>query len=173
MIKKAILSVPIAISVFLTCSCSDSNKTIADEINRDTTLVIGFLENADKKDLSALVPQNGTFGAEVYFNAGYKEGDEQYVRYTITAYPDYSDKGRYATNIVCTDPNIKFFGGNTLYDCGGLFSYLSERGFEFFFTDDYPSSETCAFKDNITVTLVHGKNIAFNYEVENRNKIQF
>ena len=177
--KKILSAVLIFTSIFvlLLCGCPAEDKKhlrIANEINRNTTLELGFLENVEGKDLSSLVPQYGWFGADGYYNSGYTEGDEYYVNYVISAYPDYADGGQYVTRIVCTDPNVIFFGDNTLNNCEGMFEWLSDEGFEIISTDDDPSSVISAYKNHIKITYDRRFNeIVFNFEVSNRKGMEF
>lgn len=143
-------------------------KDAANEINKRATLAYGFLENVENKDLSALVYDPDWMGADGYYNEGYEEGDEYYVHYLVTAYPDYADGGKFVTSITCTDPEVKFYGDCTIVNCDELFKYLSEEGF----TVLYGSTVT-AYKGNMAVTYVKNKSISFVYNVENRDGIQF
>ena len=173
--KKAIIATLIAsvlvIPICLLCACKDNGKKIAAEINRDTTLELGFLENVEGKDLSFLVTQDGVFGGYGYYNSGYQEGDTYYVRYTVTAYPDYADGGKVVTHIECTDPEVKFFGGNTVNDCSAMFNSLKSKGFKV----EYFDSSTRASKGNVTITnyLMGEKSVIFSYKVGNRQGIVF
>lgn len=38
------------------------------------------------------------------------EDPEYYVKYLITAYPDYADGGQFVTEIEITDPNVSVYG---------------------------------------------------------------
>lgn len=159
---------------FSFAGCKGKGLDSAEKINKNTTLELGFLEDVSKKDLSSLTPDLGWFGANGYYNSGYVEGDKYYVHYLITAYPDYADGGSVVTRIICTDPNVTFFDGCTVENCGALFDYLSDEGFVTVATDDDPSSATNASKGAITVSyfpLI--KKIVFYYEVGNRNGIIF
>lgn len=146
----------------------------AAQINEDTNLQLKFLENVGGKDLSFLVPQDGWFGARGYLNSGYEEGDIYYVQYVITAYPDYADGGSVVTEIVCTDPNITFFGGYTINDREELIDYLLNDGFEI--TDKYSDTHLKVKKGKITISFFENtefKEIMFMYEVSNRLGIDF
>lgn len=143
-------------------------KDAANEINKRATLAYGFLEDVENKDLSALVYDPDWMGAEGYYNEGYEEGDEYYVHYLVTAYPDYADGGQFVTSITCTDPEVKFYGDCTILNCDELFKYLSDEGF----TVLYGSTVT-AYKGNMAITYIKNKSISFVYNVENRDGIDF
>ena len=172
--KKLLFSL-FLIPALLFCGCTDKRaEKIADEINKDTTLELKFLENISGKDLSFLVPDYGWFGADGYYNSGYEEGDIYYVQYVITAYPDYADGGSVVTQIVCTDPNITFFGSYTVNDSEQLIEYLSNDGY----TIDNNDSGTLvrAKKGRITISFFEGdgyNEVMFMYEVGNRKGIVF
>ena len=164
------------IPALLFCGCIDNSSTekTKQEINKNATFELNFLEDVSEKDLSSLVPDLGWFGADAYYNSGYTEGDEHYVHYLITAYPDYADGGSVVTRIICTDPQVTFFDGCTVENCGALFDYLSDEGFELIATDDDPSSVTSASNGKISVIYYNLlKKIVFNYEVGNRDGIVF
>ena len=142
----------------------------AAQINEETNLELKFLENVGGKDLSFLVPQDGWFGATGYYNSGYEEGDIYYVQYVITAYPDYADGGSVVTQIVCTDPNITFFGGYTVNDSEQLIEYLSNNGYTLL--ESNSSGTLVRFeKGRIKITFLEGdgyNEVMFMYEVGNR-----
>ena len=175
---KKLLFALLLTPAILFCGCADNQpataEKIADKINENTTLELKFLEDVSGKDLSAFVPEYDIFGAFVYFNSGYKDGDEHYVRYLVSAYPDYADGGSVVTRIDCTDPNVTFFDGCTVENCDALFLYLSGEGFGIIRSDDEPSSVTNATNGKIRIT--HDsilKKITFSYEVSNRDGIVF
>lgn len=175
--RKLLFTLFLIPAIFI-CGCVDSEqlatKKIAEEINKNTTFELNFLEDVSGKDLSSLVPDYDWFGADGYYNSGYEEGDDQYVFYLVTAYPAYADGGSVVTRIECTDPNVTFFDGCTVYNCNALFAYLSSEGFEIINSDDYPSSVTSATNGKIRV--MHdsiSQKIIFSYEVSNRNGIDF
>ena len=180
---KKLLFVLCLIPVLLFCGCVEKQDKVlkmlteetAAQINEDTNLQLKFLENVGGKDLSFLVPQDGWFGARGYLNSGYEEGDIYYVQYVITAYPDYADGGSVVTEIVCTDPNITFFGGYTVNDSEQLIEYLSNDGYA---VEDGNSIGTLvrAKKGKITISFFIGdgyNEVMFMYEVGNRKGIVF
>ena len=178
---KRLLFSLLLLPALILCGCADeypSNdkeaERIAGEINKNATWELGFLEDAEGKDLSSLVKEIGWEGADGYYNHGFKEGDEHYVFYLISAYPDYADKRSAVTRIECTDPAVTFFGGCTVENCEELFLYLSGEGFEIINSDDFPGSVTSATKGNIRITHdSKSQKISFYYEVSNRDGIIF
>ena len=172
---KKLLFALYLLPVLLFCGCSDkSAEKVADEINKNATFELKFLEDVSGKDLSSLVPDYGWFGADGYYNSGYKEGDEHYVQYLVSAYPDYADGGSYVTRITCTDPDVTFFGGYTVNDSEQMIEYLSNDGY----TIDNNDSGTLvrAKKGKITISFFAGdeyREVMFMYEVGNRKGINF
>ena len=174
---KKLLFALCLIPILLFCGCVENTTTaekIADKINKNTTFELKFLEDVSKRDLSAFVPEYDIFGGFAYFNSGYTEGDENYVFYVVTAYPDYADGGMVVTRIECTDPTVTFFDGCTVENCGALFGYLANEGFDVVSSDDFPSSVTSAMNGEISVTHDSiSKRITFSFSVKNRDGIDF
>ena len=76
-------------------------------------------ENVDNVDFSKYQEKYGMFGGNEYYGTGYvptidvygQQVDPEYcVLYTVTSFPDYSDKEQHITHIYITDPNVEFFG---------------------------------------------------------------
>lgn len=176
--KKALFSGLLIVAFGLClCGCVSEEKRISGAINKESTFELSFLEDVSDKDLSSLFHEVGWFGAESYYNSGYKEGDEYYVHYLVTAYPDYADGGHVVTYIKCTDPKAIFFGDCTINNCNSLFDYLSSKGFEVLCSDndspEGPSTTTTAKKGNVEIFHSLNKEITFRYDVENRDGIVF
>ena len=177
--KKLLFTLLIPLLLF--CGCTDNGaQRIAAQINENTNLELGFLEDVSEKDLSSLVLQNDWFGGTGYYNSGYVEGDIHYVFYLVTAYPDYADGGSYVTRITCTDPDVTFFGGYTVNDSEELFKYLAGEGFT---VKEYSETFLQAKKGKFIISFFEGaenffddaknKTITFYYQISNRNKIDF
>ena len=169
----AAIAALLAAALPLAAGCTDAYKKYADRINENADFELGFLKNSEMWDLSLLVHEDGWFGAEAYYNSGYTDGDMHYVKYIVTAYPDYADGGAYVTQIICTDPEVTFFNGCTIGDCEEMFDYLSEQGFEITNTDDVPCSVTTAGQGSLKITRELEKSVGFYYEVSNREGIDF
>lgn len=112
------LSVILVISmIFVTlssCSARMSPKRPA-----DTNLEFWITQDVSKVDFSGYHEIIGWYGARQYYGSGYQpifsengyETDpEHYVKYLITAWPDYADGGKYITLIEFTDPGITVYG---------------------------------------------------------------
>ena len=151
---KKLLFVLCLIPVFLFCGCTDKHaEKIAAQINENTTLELGFLQDVSGTDLSSLVLEASWRGAVGYYNSGYEEGDMHYVFYLVTSYPDYANGGSFVSRITCTDPTVTFFGGYTVNDSKELIEYLSGEGFKI--RGEYPDTMVQAKKGNIIISFVH------------------
>lgn len=85
----------------------------------NTNLEFWIAENVDGVDFSKLQEKYGMFGGREYYGTGYvptvdengqQVDPEHCVIYTVTSYPDYSDKEQHITGIYITDPNVEFYG---------------------------------------------------------------
>ena len=85
----------------------------------NTNLEFWIAENVDTVDFSKLQEKYGMFGGREYYGTDYvptidengQQVDPEYcVIYTVTSYPDYSDKEQHITGIYITDPNVEFYG---------------------------------------------------------------
>lgn len=85
----------------------------------NTNLEFWIAENVDSVDFSKLQEKYGMFGGREYYGTGYvptidgegQQVDPKYcVIYTVTSYPDYSDKEQHVTGIYITDPDVEFYG---------------------------------------------------------------
>lgn len=85
----------------------------------NTDLEFWIAENVDGVDFSGFQEKYGMFGGREYYGTGYvptvdedgQQMDPEYcVIYTVTSYPDYSDREQHITGIYITDPNVEFYG---------------------------------------------------------------
>ncbi len=102
--KKFVLFLLLPIILLTSCAASNIKKR-----PEDTELEFWITEDVGEVDLSDHNVNYG-FGAREYYGLGYEVGDEKYVSYIITAYPDYSSGGSYVTGIIVTDPDVKIMG---------------------------------------------------------------
>ncbi len=113
--------------IILLTSCSANKVTKRPE---NTELEFWITEDVGEVDFSNHNVNYG-FGVREYYGLGYEVGDEEYVSYHITAYPDYANGGSFVTRIEVTDPNVKIIGGLTCKSETNLWNkVLTERGFE-------------------------------------------
>lgn len=116
--SKKIKMLICVICLFFACTlagCGDSLPQRPDELQ----LEFWIGENVDNYDFSSHDMETGWFGCDVYYGLDYKltENDEgemvepmAYVKYTVSAYPDYSSANSAITSITTTDPNVGFYG---------------------------------------------------------------
>ena len=85
----------------------------------ETNLEFWICDNVDDIDLSNCKERYGIMGGREYYGSAYtptinedgtQTDPEECVIYTITSYPDYSDKTQCITHITITDPAIYVYG---------------------------------------------------------------
>lgn len=84
----------------------------------DTELEFWIVENVDGINWAGHDIPYGMFGGEAYLGKNYPlelsdEGAQipkEFVIYTVTSWPDYSDNSEYITEIEITDPAISVYG---------------------------------------------------------------
>ncbi len=104
--KKFIVFLLLPIILLTSCAASNIKKR-----PDGCELEFWITDDVGEIDLSDHNENYGWFGAREYYGLGYEAGDEEYVSYLITAYPDYSSGGSYVTEITVTDPDVKIMGG--------------------------------------------------------------
>lgn len=96
-------------------------------------------ENVDDVDFSTFQEKYGLFGGTEYYGTGYvptinEQGQQvdpkHCVIYTVTSYPDYSDKEQHVTGIKITDPNVEFYGITLRSSIQDVIELLRQQGFE-------------------------------------------
>ena len=194
--KKTVAFALVLLLIFMVCGCNEqlpnnnnnhqqSQPETTPEpqefvfVKPETNLEFWLTENVGDADFSQYQEQYGWFGCHVYYGTGYvptidEEDGRQInpghcVLYTVSAYPDYSDGGRYITEILITDPNVTF-GGISLNSTFEEFETLIEQmGFEI--TETYENSRT-ARRDKYWVSFSKDE-IRIAVQVENREGIIF
>lgn len=143
-----------------------------------TNLEFWITDNVDTVDFSKLHEKYGLFGGREYYGTGYvptidengqQVDPEHCVIYTVTSYPDYSDKEQYITGIYITDPMVEFYG-ITLNCSFEEFTELIElQGYEITeFSDNYIKAQM----GNIWITFA-AEWIRIGVEVTNDQGIIF
>ena len=104
----------------------------------NTNLKFWIAENVDTVDFSKFHEKYGMFGGREYYGSGYapiidKNGQqvdpEHCVIYTVTSYPDYSDKAQHVTGIYITDPNVQFYGITLQSSFEEFMTLIKQQGF--------------------------------------------
>ncbi len=144
----------------------------------DTKLEFQITENVDNVDFSKYQRKQGLFGGKAYYGTGYipttdgkgQQTDPNHcVVYTVTSYPDYSDKEQHITNIKITDPAVEVYGVTLQSSFEDFKTAMENQGYEITRFD-----EICciAEKDNISISFT-SKDINIRADVENKNGIIF
>ncbi len=164
-------------------SCSDKETTL--EMPEDTNLEFWITQDVKDVDFSDYYEIIGWFGAEQYYGSGYlpelnEDGyevdPEYYVKYMITAWPDYSDGGQYITSIDFNDPNITVYGLTVDSSYDEFERIFSEMGYELSKDSSGTFVRYTASKNGISFSLetVDGKqSFSINAEVTNKTGIVF
>lgn len=104
-----------------------------------TNLEFWIAENVDDVDFSKFQEKYGMFGGTEYYGTGYvptinEQGQqvdpEHCVIYTVTSYPDYSDKEQHITRIYITDPSVEFYGITLRSSIQDVIELLQQQSFE-------------------------------------------
>lgn len=112
--KKAIVLLTVLVCLLSLIGCSAQTPKKPEK--PETDLEFWIAENVDDFDFSGWEERYGIMGGREYYGSGYvptkDENGEQIdpaecVIYTVTSYPDYSDKEQHITRITITDPTVK------------------------------------------------------------------
>lgn len=175
----------LALIMVLIIFSSCSSKDISLKMPENTTLEFWITQDVSDADFSDYHEIIGGIGAKQFYGSGYqpvldengnKVDPEYYVKYKITAWPDYADGGQYITSIDFNDPKVTVYGLTVDSSFEEFEKIFSEMGFEL--TKD--SSETferfTASKNGISFSLetVNGKHKFTVYaEVTNKTGIVY
>lgn len=169
------------------CSCSSSDKRAAEKLNDSCELEFEILQNVEDYDFSGYQVLYG-FGMTRYYGSDYKlqtndngnvieEGE--FVSYTVTAWPDYEDGGKYITRIFCTDQNVKVFGLTLKNSLEEFEAALSALGYDVAESDPYNAcAAIVAENGGIRVSILdygegQGKTLTIIADVTNRSGLIF
>lgn len=143
----------------------------------ETNLEFWIAENVDGVDFSAYTEKVGMFGGQRFYGTGYyptvKDGEqtdpERCVLYTITKYPDYSDKEQCVTHIFITDPEIEFYGITLNSSFAEFEQKVKTRGFKI-----TQSDEACRVAVNGGFSITFTKeSISINAAITNKHGLIF
>ena len=118
-------------------SCSGKKATL--EMPEDTILELWITQDVADVDFSNYYEILGGIGAKQYYGSGYlpalhEDGyevdPEYYVKYKITAWPDYADGGQYITSIDFNDPKVTVYGLTINSSFDEFERIFSEMGYE-------------------------------------------
>ena len=122
-------------------------------------------QNVEDVDFSSYAEIYGWFGAREFLGKGYEtvldeDGNpthpEHYVSYVIGAYPDEADGGQYVTQIIMTDPQVKYYGLTLASTAEAFRETFEGLGYTVEISvNDYAEIFT-AKKGNLTVELDRG-----------------
>ena len=184
--KKLFTLLLVLILIFSLCACDNSQLPHDDNQqlqNNDltkpvTNLEFWIAENVDNIDFSKYQERYGMFGGHEYYGTGYVPTIDEYrqqvdpehcVIYTVTSYPDYSDKEQHITGIYITDPKIELYE-ITLDSSFEDFEYfIQKQGFEITSSNE---NHRTAEKGKFSITITK-EWIRIRVKVENKDGIIF
>jgi hypothetical protein len=181
--KQIVLILALIMLLVIFSSCSGKETII--EMPEDTTLEFWITQDVADEVFTDYYEILGVMGATQYYGFGYlpaldEDGyivePEYYVKYTITAWPDYADGGQYITSIDFNDPNITVYGLTVTSSYDEFERIFSEMGYELSKDSSNISEHYTASKNGISFTLetVDGKqNISINAEITNKTGIEY
>ena len=135
-------------------------------------------ENVDSVDFSEYQEKSGMLGGHEYYGKGYAPTVDEYgqqvdpehcVRYTVTSYPDYSNKEQHVTGIYITDPQISFYGISLDTSFEDFERLIKNQGFEI---TDLNENYRTASKGKYSITITK-EYIVIRVHVENKYGIVF
>lgn len=161
--KKIALLFIVILALFLCVFVGCRNKVSVPEKPDGTGLEFWIAEDVSSVDFSNYCEKAGHFGAREYYGKQYAPVgvDENgiaidlpyYVKYLISAYPDYSDGGAYVTRIIITDPNVTVYG----ISCNSTFEQfdkaMKENGYDVNYSADVTTSNSAQHYTEHTAQL--------------------
>ena len=144
----------------------------------ETALEFWIAENVDGVDFSKYQIKYGMMGGTEYYGTGYAPTVDEYgqqvdpkhcVIYTVTSYPDYSDKEQHVTSIYITDPEIELYGITLNSSFEDFESKIKVQGFEITTSNEYyRTAEKGKYSISITKEWIR-----IRVKVENKEGIIF
>lgn len=185
----ALLIALLALSACVLTGCSDK----APEKPVDTELEFWIAEDVSAVDFDEYHEILGWFGAREFYGKGYAPAavDEDnfaidpphYVKYLVTAYPDYSDGGQYVTRIEITDPSVTVYGINCEIAFDEFDEAMEKHGYEITYSADVTAagnakltSHTADLGGKAWINLIENgseRKLVIGVEVSNKNNIVF
>ena len=144
----------------------------------ETNLEFWIAENVDNVDFSKYQEKYGMFGGREYYGTGYvptldeekqQVDPEHCVIYTVTSYPDYSDREQHVTYIYITDPTVEFCGISLNSSLAAFKATMREQGFVI--TNELENS--CTAKKGKYRVSFSKEAIRISVEVENETGMIF
>lgn len=152
----------------------------------DTNLAFWITQDVSRVDFSHYEEVVGWFGARQYYGHGYHStinsdgmtcDPEHFVKYLITAYPDYADGGQYITKIEISDPAITLYGLSINSSLDAFDETFENMGYEISSPSDAMQSKVhVASKNGIHFILDHSSvpiMLTIKADVTNKSGIEF
>lgn len=181
--KQIALILVLTMLLFNFTSCSGIETT--PEMLEDTNLEFWITQDVAETDFSDYYEIVGWFGARQYYGSGYLPASDEdgyevdpeyYVKYKITAWPDYADGGKYITSIDFNDPKVTVYGLTVDSSFDEFERIFSQMGYELSKDSSENFERNTASKKGISFSLetIDGKRSFSIYaEVTNKKGIVF
>ncbi len=182
--KKISLILVLTLLFAVFSSCSDTEAT--PEMPEDTGLEFWITQDVAETDFSDYYEIVGGMGATQYYGSGYlpvfdEDGHEvdpeYYVKYKITAWPDYADGGEYITSIDFNDPKVAVYGVTVNSSFEEFERIFSDMEYELSIDSSKNYERYTASKKGISFSLletVEGKrSFSINAEITNKKGIVY
>ena len=176
---KHLFTILLATILCFSCNITEKHNDDANELSRpETNLEFWIAQNVDNVDFSKYQEKYGIMGGREFYGTGYtptldeygQQVDPEYcVIYTITSYPDYSDKPQHVTSIYITDPAIEVYGLTLNSGFDEFESVLTGEGFVVTGSNEnYFSAQKGKFS-----VFIENECIRIRVEVENKTGMVF
>lgn len=175
---RYVLTLIVSSLCLLSCTTEKPNDDINDLSQSKTNLEFWIAQNVDNVDWSKYQKKYGIMGGREFYGTGYtptldewgqQVDPEHCVIYTVTSYPDYSDKAQHITSIYITDPAIEVYGLTVNSTFDEFESVVKGEGFVISGSNEhYMLAEKGKFSISITKT-----EIRIRVEVENKTGMEF
>ena len=175
---RYVLTLIVSSLCLLSCTTEKPNDDINDLSQPKTNLEFWIAQNVDNVDWPKYQEKYGIMGGREFYGTGYtptldewgqQVDPEHCVIYTVTSYPDYSDKAQHITSIYITDPAIEVYGLTVNSTFDEFESVVKGEGFVISGSNEhYMLAEKGKFSISITKT-----EIRIRVEVENKTGMEF
>ena len=175
---RYVLTLIVSSLCLLSCTTEKPNDDINDLSQPKTNLEFWIAQNVDNVDWSKYQEKYGIMGGREFYGTGYtptldewgqQVDPEHCVIYTVTSYPDYSDKAQHITSIYITDPAIEVYGLTVNSTFDEFEPVVKGEGFVISGSNEhYMLAEKGKFSISITKT-----EIRIRVEVENKTGMEF
>ena len=175
---RYVLTLIVSSLCLLSCTTEKPNDDINDLSQPKTNLEFWIAQNVDNVDWPKYQEKYGIMGGREFYGTGYtptldewgqQVDPEHCVIYTVTSYPDYSDKAQHITSIYITDPAIEVYGLTVNSTFDEFESVVKGEGFVISGSNEH---YMLAEKGKLSISITKTE-IRIRVEVENKTGMEF